>query len=148
MLEDAYLGAKLSITELVKPAASAAKPAAPAAAVGLDDNVASLLTYLIPFVGPILFLTMAPYNQKKNIRFHAFQALFLDVAYVGLWIAWEIVASLIGSVWNFTLWRIWGLVWTLIWVSFLAVAVYCMIKAYQGEQKELPVIGPLARQKA
>ena len=32
LLEDAYLGAKLSIAELVKPAAAAAKPAAPAAA--------------------------------------------------------------------------------------------------------------------
>lgn len=32
LLEDAYLGAKLSIAELVKPAAAAAKPAVPAAA--------------------------------------------------------------------------------------------------------------------
>lgn len=32
LLEDAYLGAKLSIAELMKPAASAAKPAAPVAA--------------------------------------------------------------------------------------------------------------------
>ena len=46
---------------------------------GLSDNAASGLAYftLIP---AIIFLVVAPYNQKANIRFHCWQSIFLGIA--------------------------------------------------------------------
>src|ERR1700731_1582662 len=58
---------------------------APAVA-GMTDNMAGALCYLFGFITGILFLVLAPYNQNRNIRFHAFQSIFLNVAWVVLWI--------------------------------------------------------------
>src|SRR4051795_2425149 len=51
-----------------------------AGSVAMTDNVAGALCYSLGFVTGILFLVLAPYNQNKTIRFHAFQSIFLNVA--------------------------------------------------------------------
>ena len=55
----------------------------PAAAVndGLSDTAAGALAY-ITIVPAILFLVLAPYNQKPFVKFHAFQCLGLGVAWI------------------------------------------------------------------
>src|SRR5271163_1431428 len=53
--------------------------------VGMTDNMAGALCYLFGFITGILFLVLAPYNQDRNIRFHAFQSIFLNIAWVILW---------------------------------------------------------------
>src|SRR5580698_8383176 len=50
--------------------------------VGMTDNMAAALCYLFGFITGILFLVLAPYNQDRNIRFHAFQSIFLNIAWV------------------------------------------------------------------
>src|SRR5258708_36692337 len=44
---------------------------------GLTDNVARALCYALGLVTGILFLVLAPYNQNRKIRFHAFQSIFM-----------------------------------------------------------------------
>ena len=43
---------------------------------GMTDNVASALCYALGFITGILFLVLAPYNQNRMVRFHAFQSIF------------------------------------------------------------------------
>ena len=50
------------------------------AATGMTDNAASALCYVLGLITGILFLVLAPYNQNKTIRFHAFQSIFMSVA--------------------------------------------------------------------
>jgi len=50
------------------------------AAAGMTDNAASALCYVLGLITGILFLVLAPYNQNKTIRFHAFQSIFLSIA--------------------------------------------------------------------
>src|SRR5581483_12059622 len=64
----------------VPPAATAAP------AQGLETNVASALCYLLGLVTGIIFLVIAPYNQNKTVRFHAFQSIFAHIAVIVLWI--------------------------------------------------------------
>src|SRR5271166_3264727 len=64
-------------------------PAAPS--LGMTDNMAGALCYLFGFITGILFLVLAPYNQDRNIRFHAFQSIFLNIAWVILWIVITII---------------------------------------------------------
>src|SRR5689334_17747817 len=68
-------------------APSGAGPVPAAVPAGLTDNVASALCYVMGLITGILFLVLAPYNQNRKIRFHAFQSIFLHVAAIVIWIA-------------------------------------------------------------
>ena len=123
-------------------------PAAPAAqSSGLTENMAAALCYLLGLLTGILFLVLAPYNQNRTIRFHAFQAIFLHVALIIGFFVLGIVLSLlihipfIGAILALTLWPILGLACFVLWL-------YLMYKAYNNEKIVLPVIGPLAEKQA
>ncbi len=103
----------------------------------MSDNVAAALAY-IPIVG-IIFLLIEPYNRSKNIRFHAFQGLFLLAAVIVLNI---LVSVLVGIVWSF------WILYSLLRLAFAVVWIYCMYKAYTGARVVLPVIGPLAEKQS
>jgi hypothetical protein len=60
-------------------APSGSPPPPPAAAAGLSENAASALCYLLGFITGIVFLAIAPYNQIRTVRFHAFQSIFFSV---------------------------------------------------------------------
>jgi uncharacterized membrane protein len=113
---------------------SAAPTQAPAALAGLQDNIAGMLAYL--FIPAIIFLVMEPYNRNKFIRFHSFQAIFLEVA-------WAIVVAVLGSLafLGFFLLPILSLGMTIVWVV-------CLIKAYQNVMFKLPLIGDFAEKQA
>jgi uncharacterized membrane protein len=128
-------------------APSAGVGASPAAAGGLTDNVAGLLCYILGFITGIIFLVVAPYNQSKFVRFHAFQSIFLSVAWVALSIVQSIITSVAVTI-SFGLLGIVGLIWTVLWLGFLAVVVLLMVKAYQGERFKLPIIGEFAEKQA
>src|ERR1035441_9456595 len=48
----------------------------------MADNVASALCYLVGLITGIIFLVLAPYNKNPVIRFHAFQSIFMNVAWI------------------------------------------------------------------
>ena len=110
----------------------------------MADNVASALCYALGLITGILFLVIAPYNQNRTVRFHAFQSIFMHVAVIGCYIA----ASIVFSV--FSLLHLFGLFFLLrlIWLAGFVLWVYMLVSTYQGKQVELPVIGQLARQQA
>src|ERR1700691_826843 len=66
-------------------------PPTGAPSLGMTDNMAGALCYLFGFITGILFLVLAPYNQNRDIRFHAFQSIFLNIAWVALWIVITII---------------------------------------------------------
>ncbi len=81
------------------PAAAGASqpPASPTSistAGGLTDNVAGALCYILGLITGVIFLVVAPYNTKPGIRFHAFQAILFNVAWVAIWIVIGIVMAL------------------------------------------------------
>lgn len=122
-------------------AAAAPAQAAPAAAGGLQDNVAGMLAY-VTIIPAIIFLVVAPYNQNKFIRFHSFQSIFFGVAWVALSIVMSIVAAIPVLGW-LTL-----LIWPLLGLGGLIIWVLLLMKAYGGNTWKLPVIGDLAEKQA
>jgi|SRR5450432_601271 len=127
-------------------AVPAGSPGAPvAAAAGLTDNVAAALCYSLGLVTGILFLVLAPYNQKKNIRFHAFQSIFLHVAAIVVAIGLNVVFGILGRIMGF--WLVLTLS-PLLWLAFTVVWILMIVWAYQGKTVVVPVIGPLAQQQA
>ena len=84
-------------TDPSRPVAAAAAPVAPPAA-GLQPPMAAALTYLAGFITGIIFLVIDPFKADRFVRFHAFQSIFFNVAWIGLWIAWMIVGFVLGAV--------------------------------------------------
>jgi uncharacterized membrane protein len=110
--------------------------AAPAA--GMTENVAAALCYSLGILTGILFLVLAPYNQNRTIKFHAFQSIFMHLACIVLWIAGPIVLGIM---------HLWMLD-PLIWLACFGLWLYLLITAYQGKTVVLPIIGPIAQQQA
>jgi len=127
-------------------AVTAAGPPATAATVagsaGLSQNVAGMLAYF-PIVGTILMMVLEPYSKDKFVRFHAFQALFWQIAWVALWIAAVIVGwvPFIGGIVLFLAWLALGLGGFILWI-------FLVFKAYNNQKYYLPVIGKMAEEQA
>ena len=76
--------------------AVAAMPAP--ASTGLQNNAVGALAYLGGLITGILFLVIDPYKTDRFVRFHSFQSIYFNVAWIGLWIVWMIVGLLLGVV--------------------------------------------------
>jgi uncharacterized membrane protein len=125
----------------------AAPQSAPVATGGLQPNVAGLLCYVVGFITGIVFLAIAPYNQNKFVRFHAWQSIFLNIAWFAFWILEMIVSTVLLTV-SFAFSALLGLLSLVISLAFLVLWVMLMVKAYQGQKWVLPIIGPLAEKQA
>jgi len=94
---------------------------------GLAKNTAAALCYVLGWVTGLVFLLVE--KEDKFVRFHAMQSVvtfgILTVAYFVPLIGW-ILSPFIMIV-CFVLWLV------------------LIVKAYQGEEFELPVVGKLAR---
>jgi uncharacterized membrane protein len=119
---------------------------APASGSGLQDNVAGMLVYLVGILA-IVFLVIEPYNKNKFVRFHSFQCLFYWGAVIAASIALTIASFVIGMV------PVVGgiidlVLWLALWGGMFVGWVMLMVKAYQGQMWQLPVIGKLAADQA
>lgn len=127
--------------------ASTPPPSGAAADLGIGTNVASALCYLLGFITGIIFLVLAPYNQNKAVRFHAFQSIFLNLALIVFSIGLAIVSIMMHTI-SFWLGSIISLVHLAINFAFFGLWLFMMWKAYNNERVELPIIGPLAAKQA
>ena len=123
----------------------ARQPSAPTPAVeylnGISPRTASLLCY-IPILGwivAIIVLASARFRQDTRVRFHAFQGLYLFVA-------WLIVDWVLGPMFTFAFWgaplhhAFPGLLKAVIFGAW----VFMIIKTSHDEMYKLPILGELA----
>ena len=107
---------------------------------GLEPNVAALLAYLFLGVGGLVIYLIE--KDNKFVRFAAMQSIVLAVAVV----AFQIIFGLIFIPLLFSgLGTIMSLVSTIVYVGFVVVWIMLMVKAYQNQEWELPVLGKIAR---
>ena len=133
------------------PVSSAAGgPPAPPVATGtaMTSNVAGLLTYILGLITGIIFLVIEPYKNDKFVRFHAYQSIFFNVALIVFWIAYTILASILGVVSLGILAMVMGLFGLLISLAIIAYWIFLMYKAYNNELYKIPFIGDLAAKQA
>jgi uncharacterized membrane protein len=115
--------------------------------VGLAPNVAGLVCYVPCCIGLIFSVVVAIVEkQSRFVRFHAFQSLLLHAAAIVLGIALQVVNVLLAVIHLGILGLLVSLVGLLLGVGVLGASIFLMIKANSGEEFELPVIGPMARQ--
>lgn len=110
------------------------------AGTGLEPNVAALLAYLFLGVGGLVIYLIE--KENKFVRFAAMQSIVLAVALV----AFQIIFAVLLMPILFTgLGVLLSLISWVVYVGFVVVWVMLMVKAYQNEEWELPVIGKIAR---
>jgi uncharacterized membrane protein len=109
----------------------------------MSGRTASLLCY-IPWIGwiaAIVVLASQRFRNEVNVRFHAFQGLYLFVVWL---IVDHVVApffSITGHVLRFPFH---GFVGDVLKVAVFAAWVLMMIKVSHDEHYRLPIIGELA----
>ena len=98
--------------------------------MGLDENIAGLLCYVVGWITGIIFLVLEKENQF--VRFHALQSIltFLPLSVIALLLGWI----------PFVGWVLAGLVWILTFILWIVL----MFKAYRGEKYKLPIAGDIA----
>ncbi|MFH1458602.1 MAG: DUF4870 domain-containing protein [Candidatus Omnitrophota bacterium] len=98
--------------------------------IGMQPNVAALLSYLAGFITGIIFYVVE--KENKFVRFHAMQSI---VTFGGLFILQMVLAfiPIIG----------WILI-PFLSITSLILWIVLMIKAYQGENFKLPIAGDIA----
>lgn len=96
---------------------------------GLDENVAGFLCYLLGFITGIVFLVVE--RESRFVKFHAKQSTitFLVLFVILLLIGW---IPVIGA---------------MVWILSLVLWLLLMIKALQGKQYSLPIVGKVVEEK-
>jgi uncharacterized membrane protein len=111
---------------------------------GLTDEVAGGLAYFT-FIPAIIFLVVAPYNQKASIRFHCWQSILLTAAAIVIDIALAIILGIVAFI---IPWYLIGPVWWLIRLAWLIIWLLPVVNAFQGKRFKLPIIGNFAEKQA
>ena len=109
---------------------------------GLSDNAAGGLSY-ITIIPAIVFLVVEPYKRSAFVRFHAWQSIFLYVAWAVVHILVEVVQNLLPTVVFLTL-----TLWQFVDLAFFVVLVIVFVSAFNGKRLMLPLIGGLAETQA
>src|ERR1700733_12486774 len=109
---------------------------------GLSENAAGGLAY-ITIIPAIVFLVAQPYNRSSYIRFHAWQCIFMAVA----WIVIDIAIMILGHLMSFLGLLAFGL-YPLVALAMLILWIMVLIKAFNGERFKLPIVGDLAEKQA
>jgi len=109
---------------------------------GLDPNIAALLAYFFLLLGGIIFILIE--KENKFVRFAAAQSIILGILWAAIWF---ILPFLIGAMAIATggIGAVVALLVPLISLAFLIIWIMLMVKAYQNQEWELPVIGKIAR---
>jgi uncharacterized membrane protein len=127
-------------------AAAATMP--PAVAAGMSSNAAGALCYLIGAITGIIFLVMDPYKNDRFVRFHAFQSIFFNVAWIALWVAWMIVGVVLGAVTKGLFFLLQVPIDLLLMAGGFGLWIYLMYSAYQNRTFKLPIVGQFAAKQA
>ncbi|MDE6021053.1 MAG: hypothetical protein K2H01_08690 [Ruminococcus sp.] len=104
-----------------------------------DNKIVCILAYI-----PFLFWIPLIAGNTSYCRFHANQGLLLLLTSAALGIAVSVVRIIIGWI-PIIGWIILGLVSLAAWVIIVVLMIYGMVVTGQGNSKELPAIGSLAR---
>lgn len=112
---------------------------------GLQPNVASLLCYLCGWLTGLIFLLIE--KDNKDVKFHAWNAIAIDVAFLAVYIGLTILGVIFAYI-AAPLAMITGLLNLVVWLGYIGLKIFLMVKAYNNQKIKLPVIGDFVEKQA
>lgn len=110
---------------------------------GLDQNVAGLLSYVLgPFTGVLFFVLE---KENRFVRFHAMQSILVGVASFVFWMAYSVLSTILAFI-PVLGWLVVAAVGFVASIGLFVLWIVLMVRAYQGQEWELPILGKYARQ--
>jgi uncharacterized membrane protein len=110
--------------------------------MGMEANVAGLLSYVLGWVTGLIFFLLE--KDNKFVRFHALQSMIVFGAFSAAGIILSIFFQFFIRVRLYFIFQFLALLSTLLWLGALILWIILMIKAYQGESFKLPIAGDIA----
>lgn len=112
--------------------------------LGLDENVAGALCYVLGAITGIIFYILE--KDSDFVRFHAVQSI---IVFGALFILNTVVTMISASIYSVPLAGmvfagVLGLVSTVIFLVALILWILLMVKAYQGDRYRVPIAGKYA----
>ncbi len=134
-----HCGNQVAETDLYCRRCGTRQPAPPARpSPALSPRTASVLCY-VPFVGwiaAVAVLASERFRHERTARFHAFQGLYLFVAYLIVeWVLRPLFRMLPGMHMRPDKW---------LGLALVALWIYMMIRTAREETTSLPILGELA----
>lgn len=111
------------------------RPADPLA--GLSPRTAAILCYIpgVGWIASIIVLASDRFRQDRGVRFHAFQGLYMFVAWLmNSWVVRWLSATMAHDLH----------LYSVVELALIGMSVFMMIKASHGEPFALPLFGELA----
>lgn len=99
--------------------------------LGMDENIAGLLSYL-GLLGLIFFFLE---KQSRFVKFHGMQSTLLWAPVIVVYFVLSFIPFL-------------GILGLVVWLGAAVISVMMMIKAYNREMVKLPIIGDIAEKQA
>ena len=113
--------------------------------LGVAPNVGGALSYAPCCVGLLFSVAVvAMEKHSRFLRFHAFQSLLIYAAAFAVVLVLTVLGMILGSIAG-VLGFLVNMVMGIFGLAMLALEVLLMMKAYGGEEIELPVVGEMAR---
>jgi uncharacterized membrane protein len=112
----------------------------------LSEPIAGALAYFT-FIPAIIFMLLEPYNRNRFVRFHSLQCLLLWGAAILLAIALKLAGLLLFII------PVLGpllvvLVSAVVGLGAVVLWLVLVVKAFQGEMFQIPLLGAFAAQPA
>jgi uncharacterized membrane protein len=112
-----------------------------------DENIMGALAYLIGWLTGLIMYVMYK-DKSKFVTFHGLQSIFLSIVEMVVFFVLFVIIWVVGIVLAMVTFGVGMIVapigMLLVLVLALAVTVFMMWKAYNGEKYKLPYIGDLA----
>lgn len=124
--------------------------------IGLEANLAALLSYLIGIIGIIILVTE---KENKFVKFHAAQALLFHVLLAVIFISLIILfmvggfvgmmltaalgdaGAIVGIIFSIIMMILWFVLCVAAPIAALVGNIYSAIQAYNGKWFKLPIVG-------
>jgi uncharacterized membrane protein len=111
--------------------------------LGMDQNVAAAVAYILGFLSGLVVFFAEDENQQ--VRWHGAQSMVVFGGLViGVWVLNTVLWTLFWSISNFGIWGIISLLTTLLWLGIFVMWIYLVVTAYQGKTVRVPVAGGIA----
>jgi uncharacterized membrane protein len=112
----------------------------PNSSTGLATNVASLLAYLLGWITGLVFLLVE--KKDETVRWHAAQSFIFSLGVTVIFMAISIISVILAfvPVIRVVSWILASLLSPLLSIGVLILWILLMVKAYQGQKMELPIV--------